>query len=227
MILSSVRLLSLLTFLMGVAIAVAQPTPSSPSPAKPAAAKAAAQIPGDPAIYFYNARLDALGQAAQKAGADVASGAVFDTEIDNLKVMSKLATDRIFSSARRAALARIEGARTWADLYDFVENARKKSLASAGDITNWNLQITELKTLIDQAKTKADSTEAALTKVGSALQDIGNAQEVVQFAKFLSERKVADITPTDLRIVAKVQEAMVSLGTILDDLGKQATAPSS
>src|SRR5260370_19330766 len=66
------------------------------------------KVPRDPPIYFYNPRLDGLGQNVEKAAGDVANGQIFDTQLANLEAVSKLATDRIFSSARRAALARLQ-----------------------------------------------------------------------------------------------------------------------
>jgi hypothetical protein len=211
--------LSLFWVLFGGALGLqAQTTPAKPTPP---------QIPDDPAIYFYNPRLDALGQNAQKAGADVASGQIFDTEIDNLKVMLKLATDRIFTSARRAALARIEGARNWKTLYEFVEKAKEKSIASSQEKEEWPGRIEDLKKQITTVQEMANDTAKALTAAGGALQDIGNAQEVIQFATLLSKREPAAVTKTDLRVIGKVQEALVNLGTILSDLGKQTQAPSS
>src|SRR4051794_24909034 len=91
----------------------------APAPGPPPA------IPRDPLLYFYNPRLDALGQDLQKAASDVANGQIFETQLANLDAVAKLATDRIFSSGRRAALAKIEAANTWGRLWVRVRTARE------------------------------------------------------------------------------------------------------
>src|SRR5260370_38361062 len=81
------------------------------------------KVPRDPPIYFYNPRLDGLGQDVQKAAGDVANGQIFDSQLANLEVVSKLATDRILSSARGAALSKLERTRNWNSLYERADAA--------------------------------------------------------------------------------------------------------
>src|ERR1017187_2867371 len=102
---------------------------------------APAPIPKDPPIYFYNARLDGLGQDVQKAAGDVANAQIFDTQLSNLDVVSKLATDRIFSSGRRAALAKLEGTRNWRSLCGWVRAAKDRALPSGSQQMDWANQI--------------------------------------------------------------------------------------
>ncbi len=198
----------LVALLAGAARLQAQADAGASSPPK---------IPGDPLIYFYNPRLDTLGQNLEKAAGGVAAGQIFDSQLSNLDAMAKLAADRIFSSARRAALARLEAARDWGTLYLFVDLARKKALPSRRETEAWQKQIEQLKTQAGAAKTTADSASDRLKGAADLLEEVGKAQEVIQFANFLQERKPDAITKTDLRLVGQVQESLANIGGILDD----------
>jgi hypothetical protein len=181
---------------------------------------APAPIPKDPLIYFYNPRLDGLGQDVQKAAGDVANGQIFDTQLSNLDSISKLATDRIFSSGRRAALAKLEGARDWKSFCSWVDAAKSRALASDTQKADWTNQIAILKTKTDAAQSKAAVASDRLKTFGDLLGEVGKAQQIIEVGKFLQGRTVP-ITATDLRVVSKLQEAMDNLGTLLNGLAAQ------
>jgi hypothetical protein len=181
----------------------------------------APQIPRDPPIYFYNPRLDGLGQDVQKAAGDLANGQIFDSQLANLEAISKLATDRIFSSARRAALAKLEGTRNWKSFCDRVETAKNRALPSDTQQAGWEKQIAILEIKMGEAQSIAKTASGTLKSVADLLEEVGKAQQVIEFGKILQARKVADITATDLRVVGKLQEAMDNLGTLLKGIASQ------
>jgi len=187
---------------------------------------AAPKVPHDPPIYLYNPRLDALGQDVQKAAGDVANGQIFDTQLANLEAVSKLATDRIFSSARRAALARLEGTRNWKSLWNRVDAAKTRALPSETEKADWARQIATLKTKLGTAQSAADTASEKLKPIADLLEEVGKAKQVIEAGKFLQERNVKDITATDLRVVGKLQEAVDNLGTLLNGIASQ-TKPVS
>src|ERR1017187_5949661 len=137
---------------------------------------APAPIPKDPPIYFYNSRLDGLGQDVQKAAGDVSNGQIFDTQLSNLDVIAKLATDRIFSSGRRAALAKLEGTRNWQSFCDRVDEAKRRALPSMTQQTDWANQIAILKTKTDAAQAKAVTAGDTLKAFGDLLEEVGKAR---------------------------------------------------
>ncbi|MEJ7608779.1 MAG: hypothetical protein WKF37_21540 [Bryobacteraceae bacterium] len=167
---------------------------------------AATNLPGDPRFYFYNPRLDAVGQKVEAAAGEIANGQIFDTQLENLKAVSKLATDRIFSSGRRAALARLEGARDWASLHNFAKRAQEKALLSSQEAAEWKKKVEELKAQITATDASAAHAGVSLKAVADLLEDVGSAREIIQFGTFLSERQVANVSKTDLRVIGKIQE---------------------
>lgn len=181
-------------------------------------------IPGDPPIYFYNPRLDGLGQDVQKAATDVANGQIFDTQLSNLDAVSKLATDRIFTSGRRAALAKLEGTRKWSGFCTWVGEAKRRIRPSGqADLA---AQIARLKAKTGAVEAKAAADTNKLKTFGDLLEEVGKAQQVVEAGKFLQGRKVP-ITATELRVVGKLQDAMDNVGTLLDALAAKPTLAST
>ena len=185
----------------------------------------APKVPRDPPIYFYNPRLDGLGQDVQRAAGDVANGQIFGTQLANLDTVSNLATDRIFTSARRAAIARLEGTRTWRSFCDRVDNAKTRVLPS--DTKDWVNQITILETKLATAQSRAEAASAKLKSFADLLEEVGKAEQVIEAGKFLQEHKLANITPTDLRVVGKLQEAIDNLGVVLNGIASQAKPAST
>jgi len=184
-------------------------------------------IPKDPLIYFYNSRLDGLGQNVQNAAGAVANGQVFDTQLANLEVVSRLATDRLFSSGRRAALARIESSRNWRAICSRLETIKRRTLPSAIQQPEWQRQIDALKAQVAAAQSTAASATEQLKTIADLLEEVGNAQGAIEAGKFLQDRKFADITTTDLRVAAKLQEAIGNIGTLLNGIAAQAKPASA
>lgn len=215
---ATLRLALLLSLMSGAAGLQGQ---SNPVPSRDP------KIPRDPPIYFYDSRLDGIGQKAETAAGQVANAQVFETQLQNLDAVSKLATDRIFTSGRRVALARLEAARQWGTLYSHVKIARDKALPTDSEKAEWAKKIEELKAQIAATEIQADQAGASLKSIADLLEEIGSAKEVIQFGTFLATRNVADITKTDLRVVGKVQETLFNLGNILQDLASQPVPASS
>src|SRR5579885_2971324 len=114
----------LVALLAGAARLQAQADAGASSPPK---------IPGDPLIYFYNPRLDTLGQNLEKAAGGVAAGQIFDSQLSNLDAMAKLAADRIFSSAAGGARQARSRARLGNPLPVCGSGQEKGSAFEAGD----------------------------------------------------------------------------------------------
>lgn len=199
-------ILVLLTFMSAAGVRAQKP----PDPDK------SKKVPSDFPIYLYDSRLDAAGQSVLQAAGDIAAGQIFDTQLANLDAVAKFATDRVFSSGRRAALGKLEAARTWEVLYSTVDSTEKAALQPApdGDLAK---EIGKLKETVNAADTKDKAAADALKGFPDLLEEAGKSQRVIQFGKFLQGEGVA-VTATDLRVVGKVQEAIANLGTILDQL---------
>lgn len=187
---------------------------------------AAIPIPGDPLLYFYNPRLDALGQDLQKAAGEVSNGQVYETQLSNLDAVARLASDRIFSSGRRAALAKIEAARTWGFLFDRFDTARKSQTVVPQQQKEWQDRMAELKKQVAATAQQSDAT-VNLQPLGDILEAAGKAKQVAETGNFLQERKLANITPADLRIAARVQELVGNIGAVITDLAKNAGGATS
>ena len=184
-------------------------------------ALAVPKIPRDPPFYLYNPRLDGLGQDLEKAAGAVTNGQIFESQLTNLEAISRLATERIFSSGRRAALARIESIRKWDSVWNRVSEVKTRALPNDAQRADWERQIGVLKCKLDQAQKAAESASAKLKPFADLLEEVGRAQQVIEAGKFLQQRKVADINTTDLRVVAKLQEAVESVGTLLNGIASQ------
>jgi len=197
--------------LFAVGTLYAQAVAPAPSP----------QIPRDPLLYFYNPRLDALGQDLQKAAGDVSNSQVFETQLANLDAIAKLATDRIFSSGRRAALAKIEASKTWQRLWSRVETARQSAELTSQQKDEWKNQADALAKQIQALTTTAAQADTSLKDAGDLLEEIGKAREIAAIGTFLQKRNLADITPTDLRIVAKLQQAIADTGAVISRLAAE------
>jgi hypothetical protein len=175
-------------------------------------------IPRDPPIYFYNSRLDLLGQNVSKAAGDIANGQLFDTQLANLDAESRLAVERIFTSGRRSALSKLEAARTWARLYVRFEAARHNTLQAQAPEDEWKAKLAALKQSADAARARNKTAGKTLANVNDLLEEVGKSEYVLQFADFLETRDPRAVTAADLRVVGKVQEAIEHLGTCLDGL---------
>lgn len=188
---------------------------------------AATQIPRDPWLYFYDPRLDALGQDLQKAAGEVSNGQVYETQLSNLDAVARLASDRIFSSGRRAALAKIEAARTWGFLFDRFDTARTAQKVDPPQQKEWQDRMAELKKQIAATAQQSDGAGANLQPLGDVLEAVGKAKQIAEAGNFLQERKLANITPADLRIAARVQELVGNIGAVITDLSKDAKGATS
>jgi hypothetical protein len=177
------------------------------------------EIPKDPLLHLYNSRLDAAGQNVEKAAGAIANGAIFETQLENLKLVSQREMERIFASQRRAALARIEGARRWSGMQALLAQAKERAL-SAEEASEWQARRRELETQL-----------AAIPQPGAAqpnaetATEIGRAQEFLQAARFLAEKGVG--SQNDLRFIKRLQEGLASIGQNLAALAAMPVAPSS
>lgn len=177
-------------------------------------------------LYFYNPRLDALGQDLQKAAGEVSNGQVYETQLSNLDAVARLASDRIFSSGRRAALAKIEAARTWRFLFDRFDTARKSQTVNPQQQKEWQDRMAELKKQVAATVQQSDAG-VNLQPLGDVLEAVGKAKQIAEAGNFLQERKLANITPADLRIAARVQELVDNIGAVITDLSKDAGGATS
>lgn len=178
----------------------------------------APDVPRDPLFYLYNPRLDALGQDLQKAAGEVANGQVYETQLSNLDAIAKLSTERIFSSGRRGALAKIEAARTWRRLWTRVEAARLSMQLTESQKAEWTTQAAALEAQSKSATKAASDADTTLKDVADLLDGLGKAKQIAQAGSFLQRRDIADITPADLRAAAKLQAMIGNVGSIVKGL---------
>ncbi len=108
-----------------------------------------------------------------------------------------------------------------------MDAAKTRALPSETQKADWEKEIAILKTKLGTAQSTADLVSAKLKSFGDLLEEVGKAKQVIEAGKFLQERKVADITATDLRVVGKFQEAMDNIGTLLNGLASQAKPAST
>jgi hypothetical protein len=185
-----------------------------------------AKVPGDPPIYFYDSRLDGLGQSVASAAADVANARLFETQLANLDTIARLASDRIFSSARRDMLAKIEAARSWAALYERVERAHSLLDRDKPSDAEWKAQIQKLNEAAKAASDTSTAPPSRLKQAADVLEEAGRTQQAIDAAKFLQNRVGAKtITAADLRAAAKIQEALGNLGSVFDRLSSLPSVP--
>lgn len=185
---------------------------------------AAPEVPKDPKLYLYDAKRDSAGQKLEAAAGAIANGAIFETQLENLKVVSQREMDRIFASQRRAALAGVEGARTWASMMPFLQAAKVKMLPEEAK-AKWE---DEQKRLSEQlaAIPKPAAAEANAAQAPSEfLLEFGRSQEIRQAASFLASKKIA--SRNDLRVLKRMQEGVAAIGKNLTDLAAMPVAAST
>lgn len=193
---------------------------------KPPDAKGKNTVPKDPAIYFYNQRMDALAQSAEKSAGDVLSGQSFDAALENLKTLTKPSIDRIFTSAHRAAVAQLQDGTTWERIGFWVDRAQKNAAKGVNE-EKWKKGSDALDAEIEKARTASTTTRTALATAADLLNEVGNADQVIDFAQFLKDKKVADVTPADMRVIGQIQNSVANVAQILSGLQKQTKPPSA
>lgn len=185
---------------------------------------ASPEVPRDPKLYLYDAKLDAAGQKVEAAAGAIANSAIFETQLENLKVVSQREMERIFASQRRAALARIEGARTWRGMQALLEQAKERAL-STEEASDWIQRRKDLEAqLAALPKPPVPSPGAAAAPV-EFLTELGRSQELQQVARLLTEKQIA--SKNDLRVVKRLQEGIAAIGQNLTALAAMPVAASS
>ncbi len=185
---------------------------------------AAPEVPKDPKFYIYDAKLDAAGQKVEAAAGAVANGAIFETQLENLKVISQRGMERIFSSQRRAALARIEGARTWRGMQVLLEQAKERAL-SADEASDWAERRKDLEAQLGALPKPPSASPGAVSAPVEFLAELGRSQELQQAAKLLAEKQVA--SKNDLRILKRLQDGVAAMGKNLTALAAMPAVASS
>lgn len=185
---------------------------------------AAPDVPKDPKFYLYDAKLDAAGQKVEAAAGAIANGAIFETQLENLKVIAQRETERIFASQKRAALARIEGARTWRGMQALLDQAKERAL-SAEEASDWAQRRQDLERQLAALPKPPVATAAAVPAPVEFLTELGRSQELQQAAKFLAEKQLA--SKNDLRVVKRLQEGIAAIGANLSALAAMPVAASS
>ncbi len=182
------------------------------------------EIPRDPRFYLYDAKRDAAGQKVEAAAGAIANGAIFETQLENLKVVSQREMERIFASQKRAALARIEGARSWLGVQALLAQAKERAL-SAAEATEWAARRQELERSLAALPKPPVAGETVVPAPVEFLTELGRSQELQTVAKFLAEKRVA--STNDLRVVKRLQEGIAAIGQNLTELAKMPVAASS
>lgn len=185
---------------------------------------AAPEVPKDPKFYLYDAKRDAAGQKVEAAAGAIANGAIFETQLENLKVVSQREMERIFASQRRAALAGVEGARTWAAMMPFLQAAKVKMLPEEAK-AKWEDEQKRLAEQLAALPKPAVAEVSAAQAPGEFLSELGRSQELRQAANFLASKNVA--SRNDLRVLKRMQEGVAAIGKNLTDLAAMPVASST
>lgn len=180
--------------------------------------------------YFYNQRLDQQAQQVQKMASDITNSQLFQAELDNLDLLSKYSSERIFSSARRAALATLEATFIWRDISERLKNWQDLLNVKEDD---WKAQQQELKNKIAAAKSEIEAARPkspAAPQVLEILESAADANEFFKLADGLVAKNIGGldgITTTDLRIAKQLADSAGRVAAILTDLYKTSNIPTA
>ena len=141
--------------------------------------------------FLYNQAKDQKAQLADAAAKEIAGGALFNTEIQNLKLISKLEIQRVISFGQVQFKSGINAFGTWKDVSDQME-AVKNLLARSGT----TLTQAQAADRVKEVKDKVDKLTAVIAELGKAsgtdpntLEELGahlkTASSVLAFAEQL------------------------------------------
>lgn len=188
----------------------------------------AAALTATPQI-LYNPRQDAKAEEVRKLAGEVANGQLFQSQLDNLTALSKPASDRVFTSAQRAALARLTRTVNWSAIrQDLTDIEQSVFLKKDADRAKWEAG---KKSLDEQVKKAEDALKAIRTKeddvttLASLLKEVSMVDEALQVANDFRKRDASKISPTDLRVVHELADASGRLAELLETA--KSTPPKS
>lgn len=172
------------------------------------------------AQILYNPRQDQKAEEVRKLASEVMNGQIFQSQLDNLNALTGPAGNRVFTSAQRAALARLARSVKWGDIQqDLTEMAEGLTISKAADTAKWDA---EKKTLAGEVKkaeealTGIRASEDDVAALASLLKEVSLVDEALQVANGFLKRDPAKISPTDLRVVHEIAESSGRLAELLE-----------
>ncbi len=201
-----------------------QASPDKPNPPKPAKG----------GIYLYNQRQDQQAQQVQKMAADVANSQLFDAEISNLDNLSQYSAERIFTSARRAAMATLDATFIWSDIKTRVDKWEKTLLIVKPE--DWTAVQAALSKQIELAQKEIKDRKDALAKAGQVptiLEDLSSASDADDFFGFAHDFAAKEaggldgVTTFDIRVAKQLTDSTAKVAAILSELYKPANIASA
>ena len=110
--------------------------------------------------FLHNDEKDQKAQLAEAAAKEIASGAVFNTEIQNLNTISKLEIQRIISFAKVQLRSGINAFETWKDVSDQMTAVQNLLERSGRTLTQ-----AEASSLVGDVKKKVGDLQTAIEKL--------------------------------------------------------------
>lgn len=180
---------------------------------------------------IYNQRLDRQAEELRRLAESTANGQFFEAELQNLEQLTKPTLDRIFSSARRLALARINGTFTWQDIRTALDEIEADNKLTSDRSQDWSAQIGGLQTQIKAARAAADASIPATVEPSLAAQILGHtadASDIFDAAEVLQKRAPSAVSKTDLRVAETLTGLAGQFTNLLDSLHHAAaSAPTA
>ncbi len=177
-------------------------------------------VSGAHAQILYNPRLDQKAEEVRKLASEVVNGQIYQSQLENLTALTGPAGNRVFSSAQRAALARLARTVSWGEIQqDLQEMTDILTLSKDADREKWEA---DKKTLagevakLEESLAKVRATEDDAAALASLLKEVSLIDEALQVANGFLRRDTTKISPTDLRVVHEVAESSKRLAQLLD-----------
>jgi hypothetical protein len=169
---------------------------------------------------IYNARQDQKAEEIRKLTSEIAGGQLFQAQVDNLNALSRPASDRIFDSAQRAALAKLTRTVNWADIQSDLEGLREAVfLTRDSDRMNWEAQKQTLEAdlkRIKEALAAIREKDDNIAALAALLKEVALVDEALLVAESLIPRDHMKLSPTDLRVIHELNGASARLAEILE-----------
>ncbi|MDX1984192.1 MAG: hypothetical protein SFV51_28210 [Bryobacteraceae bacterium] len=169
---------------------------------------------------IYNARQDQKAEEVRKLTSEIANGQLFQAQLDNLNALSRPASERIFSSARRAALAKLTRTVSWSDIREDLASLEDAVfLNKDSDRMQWESQKQTLEAELKRTKEALAAIrgkEDDVTALASLLKEVALADEAILVAESLIPRDHQKLSPTDLRVIHELNGACARLAEILE-----------
>ncbi len=190
--------------------------------------------PAKGGIYLYNQRLDQQAQQVQKMAADVTNSQLLDAELANLDNLSQYSAERIFSSARRAAMTTLNSIIVWDQMKTRVKNWQDTLLTVKPE--DWTAAQAALKKQIDISQSEIKALKDALAQAGKVppiLEDFSSASDADDFFGFAHDLVAKEaggmdgVTTVDVRVAKRLTGTVAKVASILKELYNPANIATS